>query len=299
MKKTVKTIVAAAAASFMCAVPTVASFANVPTATSITASAYYIPNSCEDIPDDFIPNLSYYNGVYDTGVYSGAHVDYKKCPGGVEVYRIDVADSRIKIPARVKINDVEYKVIRIGNGAFKDKNGTPNGMGAALTKITFSAYSELEEIGANAFQGCTKLKEIKLPKTLKTIGNQAFKDSGMEMVSYTVENRQPVSSLETIGNEAFMNTNLTKIYIAPTTTTIGANAFNNTNIAEMNFAGPGAELTIQSEAFANCTKINYIYNNRRISKNSSTAAFKNCNSNLKNAVKGNYVSEFKSRLGIK
>ena len=67
----------------------------------------------------------------------------------------------------------------------------------------------------------------------------------------------------------------------------------------MNFAGPGAELTIQSEAFANCTKINYIYNNRRISKNSSTAAFKNCNSNLKNAVKGNYVSEFKSRLGIK
>lgn len=286
MKKTVKTIVAAAAASFMCAVPTVASFANVPAATSITASAYYIPNSCEDIPDDFIPNLSYYNGVYDTGVYSGAHVDYKKCPGGVEVYRIDVADSRIKIPARVKINDVEYKVIRIGNGAFKDKNGTPNGMGAALTKITFSTYSELEEIGDDAFQGCTKLKEIKLPKTLKKIGNHAFKGSGMEMVSYTVENRQPVSSLETIGDEAFMDcTQLSKIYLPATITNVNTKAFYNTGITLVNFAGPNSNaVVIGDSAFSKCSKLNSISTDRKAT-GSQRNAFNESGYNLRSKVK--------------
>lgn len=71
------------------------------------------------------------------------------------------------------------------------------------------------------FSNCTGLTNLKLPKTLKSIGNYAFSGcSGLSNV--TIPN-----SVTSIGNYAFSASGLTNITIPNSATTIGSNAFYN------------------------------------------------------------------------
>ena len=75
MKRSIKSIVAATAAVFMCAVPTIASVANLPAANSITASAYYTPNAFADFEDSWTPEVT---GLTNFGApINLGHVDYQ------------------------------------------------------------------------------------------------------------------------------------------------------------------------------------------------------------------------------
>ena len=65
-----------------------------------------------------------------------------------------------------KINHYKYKIIRIGDNAFKDcKN---------LKQITIP--DSISEIGKNAFNGCTGLEKLIIPDSVFEIGENAFKD---------------------------------------------------------------------------------------------------------------------------
>lgn len=74
----------------------------------------------------------------------------------------------VKIPKKVKIDGVTYKVTAIAKNAFKDCK--------KLKKITIEG--DIQSIGKNAFKGCKNLKSITIKSTkltLKKVGKDAFK----------------------------------------------------------------------------------------------------------------------------
>ena len=242
MKRSIKAIVAAAGAAVMCAAPALTSVTSTPVVNSISASANYYPNLYETFDDDFAPVLSYYNGVSDTGVYSGGHADYRKISNNaVEVIKIDVADSRIKIPAQVKIGNKLYNVEKIADRAFQNKNGTRNGMGAALTKIDLSAAKYLTTIGDEAFQGCTGLTSITIPASVETIGTKAFQASGLQGIRLeraSAYSLRPLvikdSAFADLANLSYITNNVTCFTDIDRSNghinaTSNSNAFNNSN----------------------------------------------------------------------
>ena len=92
------------------------------------------------------------------------------------------------------------------------------------------ADGSVTKIGSGAFAGCSKLKEITIPSTIKEIGGTAFSSSGLEKVTLS-------EGLETIGMHAFSYCeNLKEINIPSTVKTIYTSAFYGTLFEKVYFA---------------------------------------------------------------
>ena len=74
----------------------------------------------------------------------------------------------------------------------------PNGEGAgygtfhsctSLEKVTFGSNEALTSVGNNTFRGCSKLTEITLPDSVKSVGHSCFRNSGIVNSPFT-ENSQ-------------------------------------------------------------------------------------------------------------
>ena len=78
--------------------------------------------------------------------------------------------SNLSIPATIMVSNDSYSVIAIGEAAFQNNT--------SIVQVTIP--EGVETIGASAFQGCSQIKMMTLPKTLGdnggTIGSNAFKD---------------------------------------------------------------------------------------------------------------------------
>ena len=89
-------------------------------------------------------------------------------PALMEVTESPFATGDIEIYGELEHYDVVYKVVKIGSLAFY--NGTDYN-----PEITGVVIPEgVEEIGYQAFFGCSRIAHIHLPSTLKIIGNSAF-----------------------------------------------------------------------------------------------------------------------------
>ena len=114
--------------------------------------------------------------------------------------------------------DVEIPegVTRILGSSFKlNKNITSLTFAESVTDIADS----VTDIGDSAFYGCEKLESVKLPKSLKTIGESAF--AGTAITELTIP-----ESVEKIGAEAFINCkSLPVATVLGKTTVIGREAF--------------------------------------------------------------------------
>ena len=84
------------------------------------------------------------------------------------------------------ISDTDSTNDTIADGAFVGFTG--------LTSVTLG---KVEAIGANAFNGCTKLNEITLPESLTSIGDNAF--NGCPLTSVTIPD-----GVDSIGSSAFI-----------------------------------------------------------------------------------------------
>ncbi len=258
MKRSVKAIVAATCAAFLCAAPAISNVA--PVINSISASAYYIPNAYADIDHNFIATISY-DHTDDQGrtIYNGCHLDYRfeTLRTGESVIMVcgsDLAVSIVNVPNRVKLNGQIYWVGGIAEGAFTDKNGTQNGHGAGLTKLILSNATYLKEIKPNAFKNCTALTSVDLKS-----GN-----------------------LYWIDNSAFENcSGITELNLPSTVREVGSYAFMNSGIKNLTFNyNSRYNLKLNQFAFGNCTSIRSIKNNNDIDyTNSSKKAFQGVNKN--------------------
>ena len=92
-------------------------------------------------------------------VYSGERIGYDCFKGCVSL----------------KYFHAYYKTTFIGDSAFEGC--------AAMQLITFGGEdSQLETIGEKAFSGCVGITELKLPKTLRTIGSRAFERTSITSI---------------------------------------------------------------------------------------------------------------------
>lgn len=148
--------------------------------------------------------------------------------------------TKLTIPATVKIIDT---------AAFAFNN--------YLKTVVFEEGSQLEELGQGAFGYCPKIKEISLPRSLKTIGYMAFYEC-------TELERVEMPSVETIRASAFEScTALEGVTFPKNLTTIGARAFSYTAIKEIVIPdsvknivkGENTIPAIGYAAFHSCTKL--------------------------------------------
>lgn len=177
-------------------------------------------------------------------------------------FRDDVTSlpSRIEIPAEVteipegvfsegigrRVTEVTFEVSSslkvIGDNAFKN---------SSLQKIIFK--SQLESIGRGAFDSCSDLKTVTMPKGVKTIGAEAFRNC-------THLSEIDVTNAETIGNQAFEACSaLTEKAFGDNQvlSRIGNHAFRNcTGIATLELRGRTAKtVSFGTGVFQGCTKL--------------------------------------------
>ncbi|MDE6583909.1 MAG: leucine-rich repeat domain-containing protein, partial [Anaeroplasmataceae bacterium] len=161
----------------------------------------------------------------------------KRHDSGYRVYPAIIGDQDNAITGGswskpVKEISFPSSTITISNNAFK---------GNKELEIVDLSESSVSYIGVSAFEGCTNLKEVRLPKgnTLKTIGANAFKDCPNLLSKY---------------DPSKYNNGLLKL---DSVTSIGANAFENDDKIHYLTLGDGI-ITLGNEAFKNCQHLEQI-----------------------------------------
>lgn len=132
------------------------------------------------------------------------------------------------------------KLDTIGAYAFAGDRSVEN----ALRKVIFDAQSSLIEIGAYAFSFNPNLLSISLPTSLEKLGKAAFRESGLQEVSFGQ------GGLSEIEDEVFYGCTLTAVSIPDSVSVIGKNAFAECIYLENVFLGEGVK-DIQERAFYN------------------------------------------------
>ncbi len=117
----------------------------------------------------------------------------------------------VTVPAKIGYRSVT----RIADFAALDKT--------LLTEVRFPSDTKINHIGSEAFKGCTALKKIEFPASVKELCSSAFKGcTSLSSVSFNT------TSLSTIESEAFSGcTSLTEVTLPEGVTTIGHHAFYN------------------------------------------------------------------------
>ena len=142
------------------------------------------------------------------------------------IHKIIIEDGITDIPQNCFFNcdaldelqsvEIGKDVRSIGGGAFSLTSGN-------FKEVVFANNSSLETIGSSAFwnTGVNYFKEIKIPDSVTTIGNEAFYHcSALESVEFDVRK----SKLESIGDEAFADCpKLENLVIPNSVKTLGAN----------------------------------------------------------------------------
>ena len=139
----------------------------------------------------------------------------------------------INIPEKVKYNEVEYSVNRIGSSAFSyDIDLKSVSIPSSVTVISVMAFERCSSltsvnisegvttISIAAFSGCIGLTSITIPNSVKDISNSAF-SSCSGLTSITIGN-----NVTSIGSSAFAGcSSLSSVTIPDSVTSIGISAF--------------------------------------------------------------------------
>ena len=157
-------------------------------------------------------------------------------------YLIDLQDGRL-ISCFVPVSQLSMKkdcvipeiVKSIGNNVFCDD--------ADLNSITLP--DSLTSIGDNAFKG-SGLKAFTMPSSLVSIGNRAFENTCLETISFP-------ESLTRIGDYAFFGTHLVEVSFPDSLTSIGKRAFQLTPIKKIVF--PASLETIEDYVCIECENL--------------------------------------------
>lgn len=190
-------------------------------------------------------------------------------------YDNSTPDGVIDIPDTVTSGGQTYTVIAIGVSAFGSFStrinvssvfipATVRSIGShafiycnALTTVTFAEGSQLKSIGSNAFWGSEHLyprfKEIKIPDSVETIGNGAFRHcQNLERITLP-------SALQTLSNGTFYGcAALSEVTFPASLKTIEKSAFGYCrNLSEVKL--PASLTTIQSYVFNGCSALKTVF----------------------------------------
>lgn len=161
---------------------------------------------------------------------------------------------------------VPYKVSKISEYAFCDCK--------ALKTVSFGILSEvtnLTSIDAHAFENCSSLLAISIPKNVKTIGESCFYNCSM-LQSFTGS-----AALTSLGDNCFYNCKaLAKAVIKGSVKKIPDNCFQSCSLLSR-VDLPGSVTQIGNSAFSGCTKLADVYfdNIEDVWKNNVTIGYTN------------------------
>lgn len=132
-----------------------------------------------------------------------------------------------------------------------------------MERLLIPATASVDEIGASAFEGCTALNEVELPKGLLSIGNNAFAGcTSLESVDFNAN-----EALTELPTYLFKDcASLSSIVIPKSVTRIGAYSFSGcSKLTSVTFTGSVvnnvkkyALTTLGGYAFDRCTSLNAI-----------------------------------------
>ena len=179
---------------------------------------------------DFEVDGIYYN------VISSSNLTVEVTFRGEYWHYYDEYQGVVKIPSTFFYKGMEYHVVSIGSGAFRECSG--------LTSLILP--KSLTSIGDYAFYGCSGLTSITLPDGLTSIGERTFQFcSGLTSITLP-------KSLTSIGSVAFSGcSGLTSIILPDGLTSIGERTFQYcSSLTSINFSE--GLTSIGSEAFSCC-----------------------------------------------
>ena len=172
----------------------------------------------------------------------------------------DEKEKTISIPSVIAIDGDYYRVIGIGDEAFKDNTvlqsislpptiqyiGNSAFSGCTQLEQTNSRFWEdLQTIGASAFYGCSALDSIVIPEAVQTIGKRAF----MECKNLTSISLP--TGLKNIPDECFHKCPMgTEIIVPEGVETIGKYAFEGTEEARLKAKSIALPSTLKEINFA-------------------------------------------------
>ena len=182
-------------------------------------------------------------------------------------YYNSTPDGVIDIPDTVTKDNIDYTVTAIGNNAFESLNVSSVFIPATVTSIgpfafrfckflatvTFAEDSQLKSIGLGAFYGTEqaypRFKEIKIPDSVETIGNAAFR------YCQNLERIALPSALQTLSNVTVYGcTALSEVTFPASLETIQVGAFGYCrNLSEVEL--PASLTAIQSYVFGGCSDL--------------------------------------------
>ncbi|MBO5800315.1 MAG: leucine-rich repeat protein [Paludibacteraceae bacterium] len=170
-----------------------------------------IPNSVTSIGREAFSGCENLQSVMFEFTYKGQTLKYEvTAENEVSVKKLDdnpLGD--VVIPSKVTLGKKKYKVTRIGDEAFYNRDFLQN------VVIPNSVTS----IGEKAFLGCKNLQSVVIPNSVTSIGREAF---------LGCENLQSVvipNSVTSIGREAFFGCTLQNFVIPSSVTNIEGGAF--------------------------------------------------------------------------
>lgn len=208
----------------------------------------------------------------DQGLTYTLHADHTAT---VANYDNHTQDGVIDIPDTVTSSGQSYKVTAIGDSAFKSLStpinvssvfipATVRSIGGsafsycnALTTVTFAEDSQLKSIGGSAFFGTEhahpRFKEIKIPDSVETIGNAAFR------YCQDLERITLPSALQKLSNSTFHGcTALSEVTFPASLKTIEKGAFIGCRkLSEVKL--PASLTTIQSYVFDSCSSLETVF----------------------------------------
>lgn len=119
-----------------------------------------------------------------------------------------------------------------------------------LTTVDLS-NTKITSLSNGSFYNCTQLSDVKLPKALKDIGNNAFISSAIASITFP-------PSLERIGDCAFQRAKFANVVIPTNCSRIEQGAFSeNANLTTVVINGVKCYLAVN--AFANCGNLKDVY----------------------------------------
>ena len=190
-------------------------------------------------------------------------------------YYNNTPDGVIDIPDTVTKDNIDYTVTAIGDSAF-ESFPTPTNVSSvfipatvrsigdsafsycnALTTVTFAEDSQLKSIGLGAFYGTEqaypRFKEIKIPDSVETIGNAAFR------YCQNLERIALPSALQTLSSVTFYGcAALSEVTFPASLKTIESSVFDGCrNLSEVKL--PASLTAIQSSVFHRCSAKTVFY----------------------------------------
>ena len=224
--------------------------------TSIGRFAFwYCPIGEINIPDSLVvpPNrlFDYCTAVTNLTIGSGLKVittgilpsdGYSPCPALTALTirgngETEIADGVFR---QTKVRFVTLEgVASIANSAFKD---CPN-----LSQVTFICNS-LTNIGEQAFAYCPSLQGFSIPDSVRTLGIEVLRESGLETVSLG-------AGVTNVPDRAFLNCRaLTTVALPAQVKVLGSSAFENCTGLETIDLGTGVE-TLGGNVFYGCSQL--------------------------------------------